>query len=176
MPITNDKKKLKWLAQARPILSRRIDKTKVDSRQEQIPPLFCPRSLGHQVVLYFFRQRVQKTDAFFPTSFKNARLQTAAGTIHIAIDTNLYLRLRPMAIGQKENDAMGGAFRTMKNRESEARLETPRGEGDGSFVTGGCRDRKFAADLWEQTGRLPTPTSHSIGRMMSCKGILQNWR
>jgi hypothetical protein len=41
-----------------------------------------------------------------------ARLQTAVGTIHIAIDTNLYMRLRPMAVGQKkENDAIGALWR-----------------------------------------------------------------
>jgi hypothetical protein len=42
------------------------------------------------------------------------------------------------------------AVRTLKNRESEAKLEKLQGEGDGSFVTCGCSDRNFAADLWEQ--------------------------
>jgi hypothetical protein len=42
------------------------------------------------------------------------------------------------------------AVRTMKDRESEAKLEKLQGEGDGSFVIGGCSDKKFAADLWEQ--------------------------
>jgi hypothetical protein len=42
------------------------------------------------------------------------------------------------------------AVRTMKDRESEAKLEKLQGEGDGSFVTGVCSDRKFAVDLWEQ--------------------------
>jgi hypothetical protein len=42
------------------------------------------------------------------------------------------------------------AVRSMKDRESEAKLEKLQGDADGSFVTGGCSDRKFAADLWEQ--------------------------
>jgi hypothetical protein len=42
------------------------------------------------------------------------------------------------------------AVRTVKDRESEAKLEKLQSDADGSFVTGGCSDRKFAADLWEQ--------------------------
>jgi hypothetical protein len=42
------------------------------------------------------------------------------------------------------------AVRTVKDRESEAKLEKLQSDADGSFVTGGCSDKKFAADLWEQ--------------------------
>jgi hypothetical protein len=45
------------------------------------------------------------------------------------------------------------AVRTMKDRESEARLEKLQGDADGSFVTDGCGNWKFAADLWEQNRR-----------------------
>jgi hypothetical protein len=37
----------------------------------------------------------------------------------------------------------------VKDRESEAKLEKLQDEADGNLVTGGCSDRKFAADLWE---------------------------
>jgi hypothetical protein len=42
------------------------------------------------------------------------------------------------------------AVRTVKDRESEAKLEKLQSDADGSFGTSGCSDRKFAADLWEQ--------------------------
>jgi hypothetical protein len=42
------------------------------------------------------------------------------------------------------------AVRTVKDRESEAKLEKLQSDADGSFVTNGCSDWKFAADLWEQ--------------------------
>jgi hypothetical protein len=42
------------------------------------------------------------------------------------------------------------AVRTVKDRESEAKLEKLQGDADGSFVTDGCSDWKFAADLLEQ--------------------------
>jgi hypothetical protein len=41
------------------------------------------------------------------------------------------------------------AVRTDKDREVEAKLEKMQGDADGSFVTGGCRDWKSAADIWE---------------------------
>jgi hypothetical protein len=38
----------------------------------------------------------------------------------------------------------------MKDRKSEAKLENLQADADGNFVTDGCGNSKFAADLWEQ--------------------------